>query len=126
MVENKEKKATILVIEDDPDVLSILAKHLEHVGYEVKTASDGLEGLKALDSIGYDLIITDVVMPFVSGLGVVSTIKAKSPHIPVIVITGYGAEPESIAIEQKADLVLAKPIKAADLISHIKELLERK
>ena len=121
----QENKATILVIEDDLDVLSIMVKHLKHLGYEVITAIDGLEGLKTLDSAKYDLVITDIVMPFISGLGVVMALKEKHPDIPVIVITGYGDEPESIAIEKNADLVLAKPIKMSELVVHIKELLNK-
>ena len=68
-------------------------------------------------------MITDVVMPYVSGLGVVTAIKEKTPHIPVIVITGYGKEPEMAAMEKKADLVLAKPFKMSILKDHIARLL---
>jgi DNA-binding response OmpR family regulator len=66
---------TILIIEDDADVLSIMVKHLMKVGYEVITAVDGMEGLKKLETETYDLVITDIVMPYVSGVGVVSAIK---------------------------------------------------
>lgn len=116
-------KKTILVIEDDLDVLSMLIKHLKYLGYEVVIATDGMEGLKRIDSGGYDLVITDIVMPFVSGVGVVTALKSKYPHIPVIAITGYGKEPESAAMEKKADLVLAKPVKMVDLKKHIADLL---
>ena len=123
---NAKTRKTILVIEDDMDVLSILIKHLKYLGYEVITASDGMEGLKRLDSGGYDLVITDIVMPFVSGVGVVTALKNKYPHIPVIAITGYGKEPEAEAMEKKADLVLAKPVKMAELKKHIVGLLTAK
>ena len=123
---NAKAQKTILVIEDDLDVLSILIKHLKYLGYEVIIASDGMEGLKRLDSGGYDLVITDIVMPFVSGVGVVTALKNKYPHIPVIAITGYGKEPEAAAMEKKADLVLAKPVKMAELKEHIADLLTSK
>ena len=123
---NAKAQKTILVIEDDLDVLSILIKHLKYLGYEVIIASDGMEGLKRLDSGGYDLVITDIVMPFVSGVGVVTALKNKYPHIPVIAITGYGKEPEAAAKEKKADLVLAKPVKMAELKEHIADLLTSK
>ena len=118
------RKNIVLVIEDDQDVLSMLVKHLAHMGYEVITARDGMEGLKKLNSEKFDLVITDIVMPYVSGLGLVTTIKEKKPNIPVIAITGYGKEPETAALEKKADLVLAKPIRMSILEKEIHELLK--
>jgi CheY-like chemotaxis protein len=116
-------KKTILVIEDDPDVLSMIIKHLEFLKYDVITATDGMEGLKKLDSGGYDLVITDIVIPYVSGVGVVTALKNKRPEIPIIAITGYGKEPEAAAMEKKADLVLAKPVKMSLLKEYIAKLL---
>ena len=121
---NDEERKTILVVEDDPDVLSAIVKNLEHVGYKILTANDGMEGLKKIKSGGYDLVITDIVMPYVSGTGVVSALKESNPHIPVIAITGYGEIPETMAVEQKADLVLSKPVRMSDLKEHIAKLLD--
>ena len=117
-------KNNILVIEDDADVLSMIMKHLKYLGYAVITATDGMEGLKQLESGHYDLVITDIVMPYVSGLGVVTAFKEKDPSIPVIAITGYGKEPEAAALEKKADVVLSKPVKMSVLKGHISRLLE--
>ena len=111
------------MIEDDLDVLSMIIKHLEHLGYEVMSAKDGLEGMKKLERGGYDLVITDIVMPYVSGVGVVTALKEKKPEIPVIAITGYGKEPEAAALERKADVVLGKPVKMALLKQYIARLL---
>ena len=119
----KQRRKTILVIEDDADVLSMIIKHLKHLGYRVITATDGMEGLKKLESGGFDLVITDIVMPYVSGVGVVTALKEKRKDIPVIAITGYGKEPERAAMEKKADLVLAKPFKMSALKDHIAKLL---
>ena len=119
----KQEKKKILVIEDDLDVLSMIIKHLKFYGYDVITATDGMEGLKQLQAAEYDLVITDIVMPYVSGVGVVTAVKDKKPHVPVIAITGYGKEPEAAAVEKKADLVLAKPVKMAILKGYISNLL---
>ena len=119
----KKEKYTVLIIEDDPDVLATLAKHVAYFGYDVITAADGLEGLKKLEEGGYDLVITDIVMPYVSGVGVVSRLKEKNPEIPVIAITGYGKEPEEAAMEKNADLVLTKPVRIPVLKDHISRLL---
>jgi CheY-like chemotaxis protein len=118
-----EAKKTILVIEDDPDVLSMIVKHLRYWGYGVISAKDGMEGMKKLEAGGYQLIITDIVMPYISGVGVVTASKERRPQIPVIAITGYGKEPEAAALEKKADMVLGKPIKMAVLKEHIEGLL---
>ena len=72
----------------------------------------------------YAVSITDIVMPFVSGVGVVTTLKEKYPHIPVIAITGFGKEPEAAAMEKKADFVLAKPVKMSVLKDYITGLLD--
>jgi CheY-like chemotaxis protein len=120
---DKAKKKTILLIEDDPAVLSMLVKNLKYFGYEVIQAVDGMEGLKKLETSQYDLVITDIVMPYVSGVGVVSVLKQKMPQIPVIAITGYGKEPETAALEKKADLVLSKPVKISFLKEQIARLL---
>ncbi|MDM7917584.1 MAG: response regulator [Methanosarcina sp.] len=116
---------TILIIEDDLDVLSAFVKNFKYLGYEVIVATDGLDGLKKVNAGGYDIVITDIVMPFVSGVGVVTTLKEKRPEIPVIAITGFGKEPESAAMEKKADIVLSKPVKMAVLKEHVDRLLAR-
>jgi CheY-like chemotaxis protein len=124
-MDTEGEKKSILIIEDDPDVLSMMIKHLTHLGYEIITAADGMEGLRRLDEGGYDLVITDIVMPYVSGVGVVSKLKERYPQIPVIAITGYGKEPEAAAIEMNADLVLAKPVKMSILRDYIVQLIKK-
>jgi len=115
---------TILVVEDDQDVRSMLVRHLRHHGFHVIEAVDGMEGLQKLEAGGFNLVITDIVMPYVSGVGIVSKVKAQSPEMPVIAITGYGKEPEALAGESRADLVIGKPVTMADLMAHVQRLLE--
>ena len=117
-------KKTVLLIDDDLDVLSTIVKHLEYEGYRVITAEDGMEGLKKVEEGQYHLVITDIVMPYISGVGVVTAVKKKYPGIPVIAITGYGKEPEAAAAEKEADLVIAKPVKISVLKDHISKLLD--
>lgn len=116
-------KYSILVVEDDPDVLAVILIHLKHHQYNVVTASDGMEGLKLLDGEKFDLVITDIVIPYVSGIGIVSKAKSKDQNTPVIAITGFGKEPELLADESKADLVLSKPVKMSLLVEHARRLL---
>jgi DNA-binding response OmpR family regulator len=120
-----KQQKKLLVIEDDQGVLDTIAKHLSHAGYAVVTAADGMEGLKKIKADSYDLVITDIVMPYVSGTGVVTSLKETNPTIPVIAITGFGPESEAVAAEKKADLVLSKPVKMSKLKKHIAELLTK-
>ena len=117
-------KKTLFIIEDDRHVLSMMKNYFEYLGYNIETALDGMEGLKMLKSERYDLVITDIVMPYVSGLGIISLIKEKSPDLPVIAITAYGENPEKLAAEKQADVVLRKPFDMAKLKEHVEKLLE--
>lgn len=116
-------KKTLFIIEDDNHVLSMMKNYFEYLGYDTVTASDGMEGLKMLKSENYDLVITDIVMPYVSGLGIISLIKERSPDVPVIAITAYGENPERLAAEKQADVVLRKPFDMAKLRDHVAKLL---
>jgi CheY-like chemotaxis protein len=116
-------KKTLFVIEDDNHVCLMMKNYFEYLGYDVVTASNGMEGLKMLKSGRYDLVITDIVMPYVSGLGIISLIKEKSPDLPVIAITAYGENPEKLAAEKQADVVLRKPFDMAKLKEHVEKLL---
>jgi len=121
----EKSKKTILVIEDDETIRLMIDELLVIDGYKVISAADGMVGLKLLESESYDLVITDIVTPFVSGVGVITVLKEKFPLIPVIAITGYGEEPMEAAIEKNADIVLGKPLKMAVLKGHVERLLTR-
>lgn len=117
----------LLIIDDSQEILTAMDKYLKQKKYEVATAADGLEGLKLLRSAegGFDLVITDLVMPNVSGVGVIAILKREFPGIPVVAITGYGEQPEALALEANADLVLEKPFNLDDLEQSIANLLSK-
>ena len=120
--------ARLLIIEDNEEVLRSLKKYFTKKEYDVVTASNGLDGLKAYenDPNGFDLIITDLVMPNISGVAIISLVKKKSPETPVIAITGWGEHPEALATEAQADLVLEKPIELDKMDQFINDLLKKK
>ena len=122
-----ENKIKMLVIDDSKETVAGLY-HFFSQKYEVFTAEDGLEGLKLFETEndGFDIVITDLVMPYISGVGVISIIKKKYPGTPVIAITGWGEHPGALATEAEADLVLDKPFELPDLDNHVKELLEKR
>jgi DNA-binding NtrC family response regulator len=120
-------KLKILVIDDSKETVAGLQSFFNNK-YEVMTAENGLDGLKHFedDDNGIDLVITDLVMPDISGVGVISIVKKKYPGIPVIAITGWGEHPEALATEADADLVLEKPFELAELDKHVTDMLARK
>ena len=122
-----DKKYCLLVIDDSKETVAGLKSFFSQ-NYDVVTAFNGLDGLKAFEknSSKIDLVITDLVMPEISGVGVISIIKKKYPGTPVVAITGWGEHPGALATEADADLVLDKPFELADLDRHVKELLAKK
>ena len=121
------KPARLLIIEDNEEVLRSLKKYFTKKQYDVITASNGLDGLKTFESDvnGFDLVITDLVMPNISGVAIISMVKKKSPQTPVIAITGWGEHPEALATEAHADLVLEKPIELDRMDRFINDLLSK-
>lgn len=118
------QKQRLLVIDDSRETVAGLQSFLSQT-YDVITAYNGLDGLKAFESseTRIDLVITDLVMPEISGVGVISIIKKKYPGTPVIAITGWGEHPGALATEAEANLVLDKPFELVDLERHVAELL---
>ncbi len=117
----------VLIIDDTEEVLSALCKFFKQKGYDVLSASNGLDGLKVIESGkgNLDIIITDLVLPNISGVAVISIVKKKFPKLPVIAITGWGEHPEALAKEAKADLVMEKPFKLPELEKAARDLLTK-
>jgi len=122
-----EKPSKLLLIDDDESVLANLC-YFSDKKYDVSSASDGLEGLKLLETEeqGFDLVITDLVMPNISGVGLIAIIKKKFPSLPVIAITGWGEHPEELATEFQADQILEKPFELSELDKVINQLISSK
>jgi len=118
-------KRIILIIEDERSVIETLVQFFELKEYEVHTAEDGLEGLKCLEQLQWsvDLILTDLVMPNVSGLGVISVAKKRFPEIPILAITGAGPVPAEAATEFHADWVIEKPLNMHQMERIIEDLI---
>jgi len=122
------KAYKILIIDDNEEVLNILCNFFRKKKYDVASASNGLDGLKLFEAEkdGFDLVITDLVMPNISGVAVITIVKRKCPDMPVIAITGWGEHPEALAIESHADLVFKKPFELPELDKAITDLLSKK
>ena len=123
-----DKSYKLLIIDDNEETLKMLHAFFGKKNYEVASSLSGLDGLKLFESDkkGFDLVITDLVMPNISGVAVISIIKKKNPATPVIAITGWGEHPESLASEANADLILSKPLQFDELEVFVVDLLSRK
>ena len=118
-------KANILIIDDNTVFLDMIAMYLTDKQYHVLPAKNGIEGLKLFNSHSHiiDLVITDIIMPNISGTALISIIKKKRPALPVIAISGFGEHPITLAEELKADLTMGKPLVLRELESQIALLL---
>jgi len=113
----------ILIIDDNRHLISTIGEYLENQGFEVVTAFDGVDIFKLIESETYDLVITDIDMPVVSGVGVILAHKEKKPEIPIIAMSGYGQAALEAAREKGADVIINKPFKFSVLTHHIDKLI---
>ena len=122
-------KGTILLIDDDPDILQMISYNLKKEGYDVHTASNGEEGLRLAASVKSDLILLDVMMPKMDGVEVCETIREnESIAQPLIAfLTSRNEDYSQIAgFKAGGDDYINKPIRPKVLISRVEALLRRK
>ena len=122
---NAAEKAKILLVDDDPNVNEVLELMLSQIGYEVTAVSHGQEAINLFMQGYYDLVITDLGMPDVSGWDVAEAIKQKSPETPVVLITGWGVQVDSAQKDKVGvDGVIAKPFSRQTLSDEMVRLLK--
>jgi CheY-like chemotaxis protein len=115
----------ILVAEDDDDTRELMRRTLERRGYEVTTASDGVEAFDLAVRLRPDLIITDIHMPAADGAHLVRRVR-DTPELratPIIVTTGYGTGSATLTLSQGADAYEPKPVDPASLLENVERLL---
>lgn len=119
-----QKQGRVMVIEDDREMRSLLEDFIQEEGYEVRSADNGSEAFRILAKDEFDLIITDVRMPGLSGLDILPGMRKLQPHSAIIVITAFGSEEVyTRAMERGADGYLQKPISLETLRIMIKKML---
>jgi two-component system response regulator AtoC len=108
--------AKVLVLDDEANLRKVLAAMLRREGYDVTVAMDGEQGLAEFHKNGADIIVTDLVMPKVGGMEVLSAVKAANPDVPVIIITAHGTVDSAVeAIKAGAFDYITKPFDQTEL-----------
>jgi len=125
-VKEHNHMARILIIEDDEEMRSLLEDFLKDEGYEADSADNGSEAFGRLAQEPFDLVITDIRMPGLTGLDILSSVKNFQPKLPVIVITSFGGEEVyRRSMARGADGYLEKPIHFHKLRTLIHEMVSR-
>lgn len=113
---------SILIVDDEPNYLVVLSELLKDEGFEVFTAPDGEQGLKIVQDVDLDIVITDMQMPVMDGLQFMLKIKAEKEDLPVVVITAYAEVDKAVeAMQAGAFSYLAKPFSNDELIVNLRK-----
>lgn len=120
------EKRRILLVDDEPAIISNLAPFLERSGFNVAVASDGEEGLIQVNDFKPSLIILDVLMPKMDGRQMLRTLRQAGNWTPVILLTQVGESSErAMALEEGADDYLNKPFDPHELVARIRAVMRR-
>ena len=119
--------AKILIVDDNPEVLKLIANILETNDYEVETASKGESAIKKLESNDYDVVLTDLMMPDVDGIQVLEHVKSRASKTMCIILTGHGTIKSSVeAIKKGAFDYITKPVSPSELLIIVEKALKFK
>ncbi|WP_200978540.1 response regulator transcription factor [Echinicola sp. 20G] len=115
----------ILVIEDDQLILKMVEFRLKKEGHNVSIAEDGNQGIQALEDNCPDLIITDIMVPFKSGIEIIEFAKSKYPHCPIIVLSALGEEEGTVmeAFNMGVSDFVPKPFNPNELAIRVRRLI---
>jgi DNA-binding response OmpR family regulator len=119
------KKQTVLIVEDDADILALVKLYLERDGYAVITAVDGPSALEQARTRFPDIIVLDLLLPGIDGREVCRTLRAES-NIPILMLTALAAEHDKVAgLDLGADDYVTKPFSPKELVARIRAIIRR-
>ena len=123
---NSSHSPTILVVDDEEDVRAVLSARLESAGFQVTTASSGMEALTRIRAASPDMVLLDIMLPGIDGLGICGMLKhdQRFKDIPVVMMTAR-TQPQVRRASQKlgADAYITKPFNHEELIETVRRLL---
>ena len=110
--------AKILIVDDEPRIRELIREHLQYAGYVCEEAGDGSAALSLLSGGGFDLVILDVMMPFMDGMTCLREMRTRHINTPVIILTARGEEYDKLAgLEGGADDYVVKPFSPRELVA---------
>ena len=116
----------ILIIEDEPKTAQSLKQGLEEYHYEVELAYDGHFGLRLAKEKNYDIIVSDIILPYLNGIEICKELRAYGIQTPVIILTALGNTDDIVTgFDAGADDYLTKPFELKELLVRIRALLKR-
>ena len=120
-------RSTILIVDDDEKIVSMLRRGLAFEGYEVQTASNGAEGLSKLMDKEPDIVVLDVMMPQIDGFEVCRRLREAGSKVPVLMLTAKDEVQSRVTgLDTGADDYLMKPFAFEELLARVRALLRRK
>ena len=119
------KKQTIMIAEDDADIIELLKLYLENAGYEVLSAPDGISAWKLIQESRPDLVVLDVMMPYMNGFELTKKIR-ESMRIPIIILSAKNQDNDKIlGLNLGADDYVSKPFNPLELVARVQSNLRR-
>ncbi|MGA9650072.1 response regulator transcription factor [Pedobacter sp.] len=116
----------LLIVEDEPSIVSVVSRGLTDEGFTVSIAPDGIIGKQMALEHNFDLIMLDIMLPGINGLELCKIIKEQKPTTPIIMLTALGTTENVVnGLDNGADDYLIKPFKFAELFARIRTLLRR-
>jgi two-component system, OmpR family, alkaline phosphatase synthesis response regulator PhoP len=121
-----EKKASVLLVEDEENLHEALKLNLELEGYDVTSAFDGAAALKAVQAEYFDLIILDVMLPEMDGINVTETIRISNNEVPILILSAKNSSADRVlGLKKGADDYLAKPFNLEELLLRVHKLIDK-
>ena len=122
----KKLNKKVLIVEDDPNFVTILKEEFSREGFSISIAQDGKEGARSVESEKPDLVVTDVLLPMLDGIDMAKQIRSKGSKLPFIFLTnvkdpGYS---DTIKKIKKADYLVKSDVKLEDIVNAAKKLLK--
>jgi two-component system, OmpR family, alkaline phosphatase synthesis response regulator PhoP len=120
------KENIILLVEDEENLHEALKLNLELEGYQVVSALDGMQAVKALQNQYFDLMILDIMLPEMDGIEVLETIRVQNNHVPVLILSAKNTSADRVlGLKKGADDYLTKPFNLEELLLRVQKLIEK-
>lgn len=123
---NNNEQGYILLVEDEENLQEALKLNLELEGYEVTCVGDGADALKRINEEYFDLIILDVMLPEIDGIGVTENVRLKNNDVPILMLSAKSSSAEKVlGLKKGADDYITKPFNLEELLLRVKKLINK-